>query len=54
MLNFFSYRVAMSHLKRKRERWTVKLSFHGDRGKIHLVFMPLRQHDKLRIAEDLH
>lgn len=28
------FRVAMSHLKRRRERWTVKWSFHGDRGKI--------------------
>lgn len=27
-------RVEMSHLKRRREKWTVKWSFQGDRGKI--------------------
>lgn len=33
----FSYRVGMSHLKRKKGRLIVKWSFHGDRGKVQLV-----------------
>lgn len=37
MVNCFFYRAAMSHLKRRRERWTVKWSFQGDRGKVQLV-----------------
>lgn len=27
-------RVEMTHLKKKRARWTVRWSFHGDRGNL--------------------
>lgn len=39
--NCFSYRVEMSHLKRKRGRWIVKWSFQGDRGKMLIYIQPL-------------
>lgn len=35
--NCFFCRVPMSHLKRRRVRWTVKWSFQGDRGKMHMT-----------------